>query len=135
MAAETIKDAVVSIGGVDLSSLVKSVTLKPVVEAKETTGFGADAKTRAAGLKDITLDIDWYGDYAASSVYATIEPLIGTSAAYSIAKDSGTTAATNPTWTGNCIITEFPLIDAKHGEVHEFSTSWPGNGDYTETTS
>lgn len=135
MAAETIKDATVSIGGVDLSSLVKKVTIVSSAEAKETTGFGADAKTRAVGLKDVQIDIDWFGDYAASGVYATIEPLIGTSAAYSVKKDSGTTAATNPVWSGNCIITEFPLIDATHGEVHEFSTSWPGNGDYTETTS
>ena len=132
MAKEVLLDASISVGGVDLSSFVKSVTLTPSFDAKECTAFGDTAVSRLAGLKDWELSIDWYGDYAASSVYATIAPLIGTSAECIIAKDAtASTSATNPTWTGDFIITEFPFIDAEIGELHEFSTTWPGDGDIT----
>lgn len=134
MAAETITDASVTIGGVDLSSLIKAVTVNKTFDPKETTGFGATVKTREAGLGDVEISIDWFGDYAASSVYATMEPLIGTVTTYAVKKSSGATAATNPQWSGNVLVTEFPLIAAEHGEVHEFSTTWPGDGDYTEAT-
>ena len=135
MAKEVLLDASISVGGVDLSSFVKSVTLTPSYDAKECTAFGDTAVTRLAGLKDWELSIDWYGDYAASGVYATISPLIGTSAECIILKDAGATSATNPTWTGDFIITEFPFIDAEIGELHEFSTTWPGDRDITITTS
>ena len=125
MAKEVITGAFISVGGVDLSSMIKSVTVTQTVEEKTTTGFGQVAMARIGGLRDYEISIDWYGDYAASSVYATLQPLIGTVAACIVKKSSKTTAATNPSFTGSFLITEFPFIEAEHGEVHEFSTTWP----------
>ncbi len=135
MAAEVIKDAVVTVGGVDLSSVVKAVRLPVSFDVKEKTGMGDAAKRRAAGAKDWELGIDWYGDYAASGLYATVQPLVGTSAAVTVKKDSGATAPTNPLWSGNVLVSEFPFIDAEYGEYHEFSTTWPCDGDITTATS
>ena len=131
MAAETLKDVTVSVGAQDLSSLVKGVRLPVSYDVKSKTGMGDAAETNAAGTKRWEVSIDWYGDFAASSVYATIQPLLGTSAECIITPKDTTTSATNPQWTGNVIISEFPFIDATYGEMHEFSTTWPCNGDYT----
>lgn len=133
MAKEVITGASISVGGVDLSTLVKSVTVTQTGEAKETTAFGNAARARVGGLLDYELSIDWYGDYAASQVYATIQPLLNATTECIVKKDSGTTAATNPSFTGTFLVTEFPFIDAEHGEVHEFSTTWPYAGG-TEVT-
>jgi hypothetical protein len=128
MAKEVLTGAFISVGGVDLSSLVKSVTVTQTAEEKETTAFGQAAMARVAGLRDYEISIDWYGDYAAASVYATMQPLIGTATTCIVKKDSGTTAATNPSFSGSFLVTEFPFIEAEHGEVHEFSTTWPYAG-------
>jgi hypothetical protein len=128
MAKEVITGAFISVGGVDLSSMIKSVTVTQTAEEKDVTGFSQPAMARVAGLRDYEISIDWYGDYAASSVYATVQPLIGTAATCIVKKNSGTTAATNPSFSGSFLVTEFPFIEAEHGEVHEFSTTWPYAG-------
>lgn len=136
MAIEVITGASITVGAVDLSSMVKSVTITQTSDAKQTTAFGNAAMARVGGLFDYELSIDWYGDYAASSVYATLQPLIGTATTCVVKKSSATTSATNPQFSGSFLVTEFPFIDAEVGEVHEFSTSWPyaGGTKITPTT-
>jgi hypothetical protein len=128
MAKEVLTGAFISVGGVNLSSMVKSVTVTQTAEEKDITAFGNAAMARVGGLRDYEISIDWYGDYAASSVYATLQPLIGSAATCIVKKDSGTTSGTNPSFSGSFVITEFPFIEAEHGEVHEFSTTWPYAG-------
>ena len=128
MAKEVITGASISVGAVDLSSMVKKVTVTQTTDVKETTAFGNAARARVPGVVDYELSIDWYGDYAASSVYATLQPLFNTAATCIIKKSSGSVSATNPSFTGSFIVSEFPFIDAEHGEVHEFSTTWPYAG-------
>ena len=54
MAKETITGAAITVATVDLSTMIKKVTLTATFDDKETTAFGSAAKTRAAGLKDGT---------------------------------------------------------------------------------
>lgn len=128
MAQEVITGASITVGGVDLSSMIKSVTVTQTGEAKEIQAFGDTAMNRVGGLLDYEISIDWYGDYAGAGVHATIQPLINATTSCVVRKDSGTVSATNPQATGTFLVTEFPFIDAEHGEVHEFSTTWPYAG-------
>lgn len=134
MAAEVINAASITIGGVDLSTVCKAITLKKTYDTKEAMAFQQTAKSQAVGLPSVTLDVDWYGDFAASGLNATLEPLAGTSAAYAIKKDSGATAATNPEYSGNVYISDWTAFDMEVGEYHEFSTSWVGDGDWSVAT-
>ena len=137
MAKEVLTGSFISVGGVNLSSLIKSVTVTQTAEDKDVTAFGQAAMARVAGLRDYEISIDWYGDYDAASVYATMQPLIGTAATCIVRKVSTVAAPTNPQFSGSFVITEFPFIEAEHGEVHEFSTTWPyaGGAVVTPTTS
>ena len=128
MAKEVITGASITVGAVDLSSWVKKVTVMQTSEVQETTAFGNAARARVGGVVDYTLEIDWYMDYAASASYATLQPLFNTVASCVVKKDSGSVGATNPSFTGSFVVSELPFIDATHGEVHEFSTSWPYAG-------
>jgi hypothetical protein len=129
MAKEVITGASITIAAVDLSAFVKSVTITQTAEEKDITAFGQAAMARAAGLRDYELSIDWYMSYAVSpSPYAVIQTLIGTAATCIVKKSTAATSATNPSFSGSFLVTEFPFIEAEHGEVHEFSTTWPYAG-------
>lgn len=128
MAKEVLTGSHLTVGSVDVSSMVKKITVTQTSEAKETQAFGNAAKARVGGLVDYELSVDWYGDYAASAVYATLQPLFNTATTCVVKKSSGAVAATNPSFSGSFLVNDFPFIDAEHGEVHEFSTTWPYAG-------
>jgi len=137
MPKEVLTGSFISVGAVDLSSLIKKVTIMQTSDPKETTAFGQAAVARVGGVVDYEISIDWYGDYAASQVYATLQPLLNTATTCIVRKSSAVVGVTNPQFSGSFLVTEFPFIDAEHGEVHEFSTTWPyaGGTVITPTTS
>ena len=129
MAKEVITGASITIATVDLSQFIKSVTITQTSEEKETTAFGQLAMARVGGLRDYEISIDWYMSYAATpSPYTAIQTLVGTAATCVVKKSTAATGATNPQFSGSFLVTEFPFIEAEHGEVHEFSTTWPYAG-------
>ena len=132
--AIVVTNAVVTIGGVDLSSHITKVTLSTSVNELETTTFGNTAKRRVAGLKDSTVAIDFNQDFAAAAVEATLYPLVGSTTAV-VVKPNGTAAsATNPSYTFNALITEWMPLDAQVGELATASVTFPVDGTITKAT-
>jgi hypothetical protein len=132
--AIVVTNAVVTIGGVDLSSHITKVTLSTSVNELETTTFGNTAKRRVAGLRDSTVAIDFNQDFTAAAVEATLYPLVGSTTAV-VVKPNGTTAsATNPSYTFNALITEWMPLDAQVGELATASVTFPVDGTITKAT-
>lgn len=132
--AIVVNNAVVTIGGVDLSSHITKVTLSTSVNELETTTFGNTAKRRVGGLKDSTVAIDFLQDFSAAAVEATLYPLIG-STTQIVVKPNGTTAsATNPSYTFNALITEWMPLDSQVGELASASVTFPVDGLITKAT-
>lgn len=132
--AIVVTNAVVTIGGVDLSSHITKVTLSTSVNELETTTFGNTAKRRVAGLKDSTVAIDFLQDFSAAAVEATLYPLVG-STTQVVVKPNGTTAsATNPSFTFNALVTEWMPLDAQVGELASASVTFPIDGTITKAT-
>jgi hypothetical protein len=132
--AIVVTNAVVTIGGVDLSSHITKVTLSTSVNELETTTFGNTAKRRVAGLRDSTVAIDFNQDFAAAQVEATLYPLVGSTTAV-VVKPNGTAAsATNPSYTFNALITEWMPLDAQVGELATASVTFPVDGTITKAT-
>lgn len=131
---DVITNAVVSIGGVDLSSHITKVTLSTSVNELETTTMGSSAKRRVAGLKDSSVAIDFLQSFDASAVEATLYPLIG-STTQVIVKPKGTAvSSTNPSFTFNALITEWMPLDAQVGELATASVTFPVDGLITKAT-
>lgn len=129
-----VTNAVVTIGGVDLSSHITKVTLSSSVNEIETTTFGNTAKRRVAGLKDSSVAFDFNQDFTAATVEATLFPLLG-STAQVVVKPNGTTAsATNPSYTFSALITEWMPLDAQVGELATCSVTFPVDGTITKAT-
>ena len=128
MAKQIIKDAQVTVGGVSLGTSVKSVEISLTADAKETTAFGDGWTQRIAGLKDGSIKIDFYQDFAAASVEATLFPLFGTLATVAILPNSGTATTTNPSYTAVCLVNQLTPVSGAVGDVMTQSVTWPTSG-------
>jgi hypothetical protein len=126
-------NAFISVGGVDLSDLVASVTLSETFDVVETTAFSSTAaKTRVAGLEDNSITLEFHQDYATSEVEQTIYPLLGTPAAVIVKPNGSATGAFNPSYTCSAIISEWTPINGSVGELASASVTWPVTGAITK---
>ena len=125
----------ITINSVDLSDHIASVTINQKFDELDTTAFGSTGKTRIAGLEDSSIAIEFLQDYAASSVEATLNSLIGTTTTVVIQSKTGAVSATNPKWTGTCLVTELQPVAGAAGELAKQSVTWPVSGSLTRATS
>ena len=132
--AIVVTNAIVTVGGVDLSSHITKVTLSSSVNELEVTTFGNTAKRRVAGLKDSTVAIDFNQDFSASAVEQTMAPLLGSTAQIVVKPNGSTASATNPSYTFNALITEWMPLDAQVGELATASVTFPVDGTITKAT-
>jgi hypothetical protein len=133
MARIVLTNAFISVGGVDLSDRVASVTLSETFDIVETTAFSSTAaKTRVAGLEDNSITLEFHQDYATSEVEQTIYPLLGTAAAVIVKPNGSATSAFNPSYTCSAIISEWTPINGSVGELATASVTWPVTGAITK---
>ena len=136
MARIVLTDAFISVGGVDLSDRVASVTLNETFDIVETTAFSSTAaKTRVAGLEDNSITLEFHQDYATGEVEQTIYPLLGTAAAVIVKPNGSSTSAFNPSYTCSAIISEWTAINGSVGELATASVTWPITGAITKAVS
>ena len=122
-------NAFISVGGVDLSDLVASVTLNSTFDVVETTAFSSTAaKTRLAGLADNSISLEFHQDYATGEVEQTIYPLLGTVATVIVKPNGSSTSAFNPSYTCSAVIAEWTPLNGAVGELATVSVTWPVSG-------
>jgi hypothetical protein len=84
---------------VDISSLVSAVTLTQVFDELEVTSMGDLSHRYVAGLQSATFSIDFFNDWDAASVMATLNAAVGTTLAVSMITVKGTAvSAANPSY-------------------------------------
>jgi len=133
MARIVLTNAFISVGGVDLSDLVSSVSLSSTFDVVETTAFSSSAtKTRVAGLTDNSITLEFHQDYATGEVEQTIYPLLGTVAAVIVKPNGASTSAFNPSYTCQAVISEWTPVNGAVGELASASVSWPVSGAITK---
>jgi len=134
MAKLVLTNPSISIAGTDLSSSISSVTLDTKYDIIETTAFGDTAKKRVAGLADNSITIEFFQDFAASSVEATIFPLLGTAAALIIKPVASTVTTTNPSYSVSALVSEWQPLKGGIGQLATASVTWPVSGAITKAT-
>ena len=127
-------DASVTINSVDLSDHVAQVSFTETSAELESTAMGDSNVTRIGGLKDGSVTIEFHADFAASEVYATINPLIGTTTTVLVVPVSGSVSATNPSKSVSALVTEVPFVDHAVGDLATVSVTWPFSGAVTTAT-
>jgi hypothetical protein len=135
MAKVVLTDASITINSVALSDHSNNVELTYEVDSVETTSFGDLGHKFTGGLQNLSVTIDLMQDYAATSVEATIYPLVGTTTTLVFKPTSGATSATNPTYTiSNAFLASHTPVSGAVGELAMTSLTFTG-GTLVKTTS
>jgi hypothetical protein len=127
-------DYKVTINGVNLSTSLASVELPIEIDEQETTAFGSEWRTRIAGLKSGSITLEFHQDFGAGAIDATLWPLLGTNATVVVVPTSGTVTATNPSYTGTFLVTQYTPYASTVGDLATLSVSWPLTGALTRAT-
>lgn len=138
MAAFVSKTVFLSVEGVDLSDHVTRAVLTVDAEKIDVTALGSTTTTRifTPGLLNWSLEVDFQQDYAASKVDATLWPLLGSAAVSIIFRPTNAAVgATNPQFTGECMIESYPAISAQVGSLSMSTAKFAASGALSRATS
>jgi hypothetical protein len=86
----------IKINGADFTSSIAAVTFDVSAAEQEVTAFGDSFVQRISGLKDASVSLDFHQDFGATSVDATLFPLLGSQATVTVIPSGTVVSATNP---------------------------------------
>lgn len=135
MAVLVLLNPKIIINSVDLTNHIDQVTIEETFADVDTTAFGSTSKTRAAGLGDHKITLDFQQDFAAASVEATVYPLVGTTTTVVVLPVNAATTTTNPSYTMTVLVNDWKPVDGKVGALAMSSVTWPVSGGVTKATS
>ena len=126
MAQIVLKDASISIGGVELADRSNSVVVNYEIESVEVTAFGGN-RSFVGGLQNNTCTVELMQDFAATETEATIFPLVGTQVTLVFKPTSDAVGADNPSYTitGAYLASHTPIAAAV-GELAMTSLTFTG---------
>ena len=106
MAVFVLKNAWVRIAGVDVTDHITEVEVAMTADEAEFTTMGAGGRQRAQGLRDDSFTFTANSDFAANSIDSLIFPIFdaGSTILVEVAAQGSTISATNPKYSGSCIL-------------------------------
>ena len=125
MAKFVATDYEITLAGDDFSDAIAAVTFDITVAEQEVTAFGDTFVQRIGGLKDASISLDFHQDFGASAVDATLHPLLGQTVEIVVKPTSGAVSATNPSYTGTFLVTEYSPFASSIGDLATLSVSFP----------
>lgn len=126
---QVLLDCYLSIDGNDLSAYTKKVEVSAEAEVKDVTTYGSGGwNERLSGLKSGSLDCDFLQDFAASALDSILWPLLGTNVPFEVRPSQAAVSASNPKWTGTCVIGELKPIQGSVGDEATMGVSFPCSG-------
>ena len=119
MAITVLTNASLVFNSVDLSDHVESIAIDLSVDDVEITAMGATAHTYAPGLRNDSIKVTFYQDFAASKVEATLFPFIGSASGATLVIKPTTAAVstTNPSYTMTSTLYTYQPLSGSVGEA------------------
>jgi len=121
VAKHVLLNAVVTVNGVDLTSRARNISWNAGVSKHPAGAFGDAEDYSMPGVRQVDdIQIEFFQDYAASNVYATLKPLWAANSIFTLTAkaDSGADSATNPNFTVSVFIGKMPMINGGRGEAN-----------------
>lgn len=134
MAKFVATDYKITINGTNLSTSLASVELPIEIEEQETTSFGSEWRTRIAGLKSGSITLEFHQDFGVGAIDNLLWPLLGTNGTVVVSPTSATVSASNPSFSGQFLVTQYSPFASTVGDLATLSVSWPLNGALTRAT-
>jgi hypothetical protein len=126
------RDATIIVNGINLSDHCSSVDVTDTTDQVEVTSFGSSAyKQYLQGFHDASITASFFGDFAASSTYATLQPLYVAGSIFSVEvrATSAARSATNPAGTlAAATMYQFSPIGGKVGDASTFDVTFANSG-------
>jgi hypothetical protein len=122
----TLTDAYVAVNSVVLSDHANNVTVEDTRDSVDITAFGATSKATTKGLGDANITVNFFQDFAASKVHATLQPLIGstTPVTIEVRATSAARSATNPAAVMSGLLMNYNMISGGIGEASQISAQF-----------
>jgi hypothetical protein len=134
MAKFVATDHKITINGTNLSNSLQSVDLTIQADEVDTTTFGGNFKTVTGGLLSGSVTLNFYQDFGAAAVDATLWPLLNTAATVVITPTSATVSSTNPSYSAVCLVSQYQPFASTVGDLATLSVTWPTSGTVTRAT-
>ncbi len=115
----------ISVGGTDYTSSIAAVTFELSAAEQETTAFGDTHVQRISGLKDASVSIDFHQDFGTGGIDSLLFEQIGLNLLIKVRPNSGAISATNPSYEGTFLVTEYSPYASSIGDLATFSVSFP----------
>lgn len=138
MAKLVLRDCYVVVNGTNFSDHTSSCEINMSKDEVETTNFSGSGRERVHGLQDNSFTITFQQDFAAASVDAVLFPLWNNESEFSIEirPTSGAVSASNPKYTGTCILLEYQPLSGDVGDLSETEVTFNvQRGTFTRATS
>ncbi len=133
MATVVVTNGSVNIDGVDLSSDVNRATIEYGAQAQTETAFGDTTEIVKGGLKTWSITVEGHQDMVgATGPNAVLFSNVGSVVALIIKQSTSATAVTNPSYTGNGLLTEYSPQQMVQGELQPFRAVFQNAGNLVE---
>ncbi len=128
-----LKNAFVSINGVDLSDHIQEVNLEIGRESHDDTTMGDDTRSMTLGLKTWSLSLTLKQNFAAGKVDATLFAVYnaGDAVPIIVRVDKGAKSASNPEFTGDAVLESYTPLGQSVGDFATAPVQFAAAGDLT----
>jgi hypothetical protein len=126
--------AVVTVNGVDLSSLVSSVSINRSFDELEVTSMGDSGHRYVKGLEASSVTIDFFNDSDSAKTLQTLNTTWGTNVTVTVKQTSAATSAANPLYTMTCLINNTTPVNGAVADLSVQSVTWNVSGTIAVTT-
>jgi flagellar basal body P-ring protein FlgI len=135
MAVFVFTNGFITVNGVDLSNHCSKITVTSAKDTVEVTAMGAVNKAYVLGLGDGTISADFFQDFAAASVDATLFPLhsAGSTFTVEVRPVNAARSATNPAYIMTALLPEYSPLDGSVGDAPSITVNFT-NGAQTGLT-
>lgn len=125
-----IRDPIVTVDGVDLSNRASSAEVNSEKDLVDVTTFGAPNKQNLIGLGDGTFSIDFFQDFGAAMVDATLWPIHNENqeVEITIKPFDAAVGADNPLYAMVGVLPNFTPISGGVGEASTVSVEFSNSG-------
>lgn len=126
MAKVVLRNVSLTVNAVDLSNRASSVTINMESDDVDLTSFGSVMKEHAIGLGDGSIDVDFFQDFAAASVDATLYPIYIAKLPVPVVikPDAAAVSPTNPSYTMQGLLMSYTPLDGSVGDASSMSVTF-----------
>lgn len=137
MAKFVMRNAALVADSINLSDHVRSVTVESTYGTVDVTAMGDTANQIALGFPSDQITVDFYQDYQAASVDATLQPRYAAGSTFMVQcwAAGTTTSATNPKYSASCIMLSYQPIAGEVGAAAMTTVVFNAQGAITRATS